>query len=283
MISPCEIFHNKNNKKNGLCQYEIWAYIDPMEQPIHGKKIFFLYPHSVIRDDLVDELIMQGFEVYILRDHKRARKLIERFPGSIMFINIDERLKEAEWEAYIREIQDNLDTRLGILSYNADPALMQKYLMDIMIPCGYVQLKQGVKESALIIRNVLLVNEAKGRRKSFRAVCEGGTGTMSCKGGAGTITGTILDISAAGFAARIGDARMGQGSPPDKNSLLPGVQLKLRGALVTVDLVYLGLRVNSQDVWILLFDPASQDQNAKRAVNHYLKLCLQRMIDTIEV
>ena len=98
-----------------------------MEQaPIEGRKIFFLYPHSVIQDDLVDELIMQGFEIYILRDHKRARKLIERFPGSIMFINIDEKLEEPEWETYIREIQENpsVKTRLGILSYNTDRVLI---------------------------------------------------------------------------------------------------------------------------------------------------------------
>ncbi|MDR1597159.1 MAG: PilZ domain-containing protein, partial [Treponema sp.] len=156
-----------------------------MEQPpIEGKKVFFLYPHSVIQDALVDELIMQGFEIYMLRDHKRARKLIERFPGSIMFINIDERLEEAEWEAYIQEILDNpqIQTKLGILSYNTDRELMEKYLMKMMVPCGYIQLKQGVKESTLIIHNALLANEAKGRRKSFRAACEDNSGTMNFNG-----------------------------------------------------------------------------------------------------
>jgi hypothetical protein len=251
-----------------------------MEQSFEGKKVFVLYPHSVIQDDLVDTLIMQGFEVYILRDHKRARKLIERFPGSIMFINIDERLKEAEWEAYIREIQGNpaLQTRLGILSYNADQALMQKYLMDIMVPCGYIQLKQGVKESALIIRKALLANESKGRRKSFRAVCEEGSGTMSFTGSSGTITGSLLNISNAGFAAR-----MENSYPLEKNALLRGVQLKLRGVLATVDLIYLGPRSDTVDVWILLFDATGLRAEARVTINHYMKLCLQRMIDTIEV
>ncbi|MDR2078533.1 MAG: PilZ domain-containing protein [Treponema sp.] len=252
-----------------------------MEQPpIEGKKVFFLYPHSVIQDDMVDELIMQGFEIYMLRDHKRARKLIEHFPGSIMFINIDERLEEAEWEAYIQEILDNpkIRTKLGILSYNSDRELMEKYLMKMMVPCGYVQLKQGVKESTLIIRNALLANEAKGRRKSFRAVCEDNSGTMNFNGDFGLITGKLLDISAAGFAARID-------TPPylEKNTLLRKVQLKLRGSLAMVDLIYLGPRFDSDDVWILLFDPTSMGENAKITINHYIKLCLQRLIDTMEV
>jgi hypothetical protein len=252
-----------------------------MEQaPIEGRKVFFLYPHSVIQDDLVDDLIMQGFEIYILRDHKRARKLIERFSGSIMFINIDERLTEPEWEAYIREILDNpqITTRLGILSYNTDRELMQKYLMDMMVPCGYVQLKQGAKESALIIRNALLANEAKGRRKSFRAVCEEGSGIMIFNGDSCSINGKILDISSGGFAAKMDNPQK-----LDKNALLRKVQLKLRGAQAIVDLIYLGPRYDDPNVWILLFDPTSVTDTAKFTINHFIKLCLQRLIDTVEV
>jgi hypothetical protein len=252
-----------------------------MEQaPIEGRKVFFLYPHSVMQDDLVDGLIMQGFEIYMLRDHKRARKLIERFPGSIMFINIDERLEEPEWEAYIREIQENpsINTRLGILSYNTDQNLMRKYLMDIMVPCGYVQLKQGVKESAVIIRNALLANEAKGRRKSFRAVCEEGSATLNFKGEFWSINGNILDISSAGFAAK-----MDRSQPLEKNTLLRKVQLKLRGSLAMVDLIFLGPRYDDPNIWILLFDPASLTDNGKLTINHFIKLCLQRLIDTVEI
>jgi hypothetical protein len=223
---------------------------------------------------------MQGFEIYMLRDHKRAHKLLERFPGSIMFINIDERLTEPEWEAYIREIQENplVKTRLGILSYNTDQALMQKYLMEMMVPCGYVQLKQGTKESALIIRDALLANEAKGRRKSFRAVCEEGSGIMTFKGDSWSIHGKILDISSAGFAAK-----MDRAQKLDNNTLLRKVQLKLRGAQAMVDLIYLGPRYDDPNIWILLFDPTSVTDNAKSAINHFIKLCLQRLIDTVEV
>jgi hypothetical protein len=197
-----------------------------------------------------------------------------------MFINIDERLEEPEWEAYIREIQENpaVTSRLGILSYNTDRELMEKYLMDIMVPCGYVQLKQGTRESALIIRNALLANEAKGRRKSFRAVCEEGSGSMNCKGDSWSINGKILDISSAGFAAK-----MDRSQKLEKNTLLRKVQLKLRGSLAMVDLIYLGPRYDDPNIWILLFEPTSVTDNAKLTINHFIKLCLQRLIDTVEV
>jgi hypothetical protein len=60
-----------------------------MEQQLDalGKKIFLLYPHSVIHDEMPDILIMAGYETYTVQDEKRARKLLEKFPGSIMFIN----------------------------------------------------------------------------------------------------------------------------------------------------------------------------------------------------
>jgi hypothetical protein len=254
-----------------------------MEQvPIEGRKIFFLYPHSVIQDELIDALVMYGFEIYILRDHKRAHSLIERFPGSIMFVNIDERLEEKDWEVYIREIQDNpnINVRLGILSYNNDRVLMEKYLMDIMIPCGYIQLKLGVKESTQIIYSALLVNEAKGRRKCFRAICEGGTAALNYRGEFGVITGSILDISSAGIAARI---KMSSAYTIDKNATLQGVQLKLRGSLAMANLIYMGPRFDSQDIWILLFDPKNMADNSTLTIHRFIKLCLQHFIDTLKV
>jgi hypothetical protein len=246
-----------------------------------GKKIFFLYPHSVIHDELLDQLIMSGFEAYTVRDHKRARGLLTLFPDSIMFINIDEGLKEKEWEAYIREIQQDEKTkecRLGILSYNTDRDLMQKYLMDMSIPCGYIQLKLGLQESTRIILSALNANEAKGRRKYIRASCEDEVNTtMNYKNGENTYYGKLLDISSAGVAAKInhfGDF------PP--NSLLRDVQLRLRGSLVMINLILMGKRQDDKDVWIFLFDPRMTPEY-KLTIHHFIKQNLQRYIDQLKV
>jgi hypothetical protein len=247
-----------------------------------GKKVFLLYPHSVIHEEMLDILIMNGFETYILRDHKRAVKILERFPGSIMFINIDEGMSEPQWEAYIRALQDGpktADTRLGILSYNQDKALMEKYLMEISVPCGYIHLKLGIQESTRIILNALQANEAKGRRKHLRAFCEDDNyATMNYKCPQGLFPGKILDISSAGIAAKISNL-----PPLPVNAVLRGIQLKLRGGMVMVDAIFMGKRRDDRDVWILIFDPSKMDQNNKMIIHRYIKVCLQKYIDDLKV
>ena len=253
---------------------------DP-QQDTQGKKIILLYPHSVIRDEMLDMLIMAGFETYTLVDEKKASKLLAKFPGSIMFINIDEGLKETEWEKYIRLIQEDPKTNcsnLGIMSYNQDKELMQKYLMDMNLPCGYVQLKLGLKESLGIILGVLEANEARGRRKCIRADCEDDINAfLNCRGDTGLYRGKILDISSAGIAARFDKfADLAAGA------VLKDVQLRLRGGLVMTDMIYMGQRRDKRNTYILLFDPKMPTSD-KLIIHRYIKLCLQKYINGLKV
>jgi hypothetical protein len=244
-----------------------------------GKKIFILYPHSVIRDEMLDILIMNGYESYVLHDHKRAVRLLEHFPDSIMFINIDEGLKEKEWETYIREIQENEKTktiRLGILSYNNDRPLMEKYLMKMAVPCGYIQLKLGVPASTRIMLDVLQANEARGRRKFIRADCEDDAATLNYKDELGIHYGKILDISSAGMAVKIEKF----GYPA--NSKLKNIQLKLRGSLVMVNAILMGSRQGDESVRIFLFEPGLSIEN-KLIIHHFIKYSLQRFIDNLKI
>ena len=246
-----------------------------------GKKIFLLFPHSVIKDEMLDLLIMAGYETYTTFDDKKARKLLAKFPGSIMFINIDEGLKEKEWEAYVREILENpatKDSKLGIMSYNQDRVLMQKYLMELAIPCGYIQLKLGLQESTKIILTALEANEARGRRKHIRAECEDDmNATVNFKDHAGLNHGKILDISSVGIAAKF-DKSMNMAI----NSTIKDVQLKLRGGLVLTDMIYMGQRRDNKFVWIMLFDNRVSPEN-RLTIHRYIKQCLQKYIDSLKV
>jgi hypothetical protein len=251
-----------------------------MEQSASGKKIFILHPHSVIKDELLDLLIMSGFESYVLHDHKRALKLLAKFPDSIMFINIDDGMAENEWEAYIRGIQENPVTKeckLGILSYNTDQRLMRKYLMDLALPCGYIQLKLGVRESTRIMLGALEANEARGRRKYIRAFCEDDmNATVNIKGATGYYYGKILDISAAGIAARFD---LFEDPPP--NTMIKGMQLKLRGGLVLTDAILMGKR--QDNVWIFVFDGVRMNADHKLVIHRFIKYTLQHYMDTLQI
>jgi len=247
--------------------------------PAQGKKIFLLYPHSVIQQEMLDILIMAGYETYTLNDENRAFRLLAKFPGSVMFINIDEKHKESEWEAYIKGIQETpetKDTKIGILSYNTDQKLMQKYLMKLGVSCGYIQLKLGVKESTRIMLQALEANEARGRRKFIRAECgDDPNATANIKGASGLHNGKILDISAAGIAVRFDSLE--DYSP---NQLINGVQLRLHGSLLMTNMTFMGKRADS--VCVLIFDP-KMDADKKLLVHRYIKQCLQRYMDNLKV
>jgi hypothetical protein len=252
---------------------------DDFSLDITGKKIFLLYPHSVIQDEMLDILIMAGFEAYVLHDHKRALSLLRRFPGSIMFINIDQGLEEDEWEEYIRGIQKDgaiKDCRLGILSYNTNQELMQKYLMDIAVPCGYVQLKLGVKESTAIMLAALEANEARGRRKFIRADCSGDSSALiNIKGLKGMYYGRILDISAVGIAVRFDAIEY-----YPANELIKGVQLKLRAGIIHTDMTFMGKRAD--EVCVLIFDP-KMSQDHRLIVHRFIKQVLQHYMENLKV
>ena len=246
-----------------------------------GKKIFLLYPHSVIRDNLLDTLIMAGFETYTLVDEKKARNLLTKFPDSILFINIDAGLKENEWERYIHSIREDpktIGSRIGIMSYNQDEELMRKYLIDLSIPCGYIQLKLGLMESTKIILSALEANEARGRRKFIRADCRDDIhASLNFKEESGLYRGKLMDISSSGVTAKF-DGLID--FPP--KSMLRDVQLRVRGGLLLSDMIMAGTRHDDRNVCIMLFGSKLSSEE-KAIIHRYVKICLQKYIDELKL
>ncbi|MEA1911727.1 MAG: PilZ domain-containing protein, partial [Spirochaetota bacterium] len=173
-----------------------------MNETAAGKKVFFLYPQSVIQEELISFLLKNEYEVYFLNDHIKAKRIFRQFNNSICFINIDDGLKEAEWGEYISSLRSDSEIKglqIGILSYNNDPGLMQKYLMDIGVEAGFIQLKLGIKQSTEIILKVLDANEAKGRRKFVRVNCENDQRVvLNFNHKDSSYEGQIIDLSSVG-------------------------------------------------------------------------------------
>ncbi|GHV91923.1 hypothetical protein AGMMS50268_24260 [Spirochaetia bacterium] len=253
-----------------------------MADDVEGKKVFFLYPHKAVSDDILEILIMGGFECYTLRDHRRAGLLLARFPGSILFINIDEGMKEGEWETYVKNLlakPKTKESRLGIISNSMDEALLKKYKTDIGTPCGYIQLKLGIQQSIRSLLEGLRANEARGRRKYIRVDCQDEpNATMNYKYSEGTFQGKLLDISVAGIAARIAQFPIFPA-----NTALNDIQLKLKGQLIMVDGILMGNRRDDKDVWILLFDSGKMSPVSKQGLTRFIKMSLQKYIDQLMV
>jgi hypothetical protein len=242
-----------------------------------GKKVFFLYPPSVVRDEVVARLMEQEFEIYMLRDHVGARRILRLYPNSLLFVNLDEGQTEDEWAKWILDVLGDSATagvHIGIISYNTDEKLKRKYLMDIGIQCGFVQLKLGIDESTRILLETLKANEAKGRRKYVRASCASDRMSLvNLRTMNGLITGSIRDISVVGFSCFF---------DPDphfpKNAILRDIQLKLRGILVSVEGIVYGTREDGGTVYVVLFTQ-KVDDIARSKIRRYIRTALQAEIE----
>ncbi len=246
---------------------------------IYGKKVFVLYPQSVIREEMLHLLIAAEYEVALLWDTQRAIRALGKYPDSILFVNIEEGMKEPEWEAFIRNVMANEKTkgvRIGILAYNADPAMKKKYLMDIGVQCGFVTLKLGLKESFKIIVKTLEANEAKGRRRYVRAVCRPEDKAMfNVKFAGDFLAGTILDISSVGMACTFD-------KPP---ALKPGmnlddIQLKLRAVLCRVSGKLVGVDKERGERLVVLFSPNISPRE-RHKIHQFVYERLQETIDVL--
>ncbi len=249
---------------------------------ISGKKVFLLYPHSVVQEELLHTLITQEYEVTLLKDHRRALRILEQFPDSILFINIDDKLSEEEWEEYIRGIIGNAaftEVRIGILSYNNDAELKQKYLMDIGVQCGFIQLKLGLAQSTKIILTALEASEARGRRKYVRVNCKDDKNAIfNVRISDTVLPGNIVDVSSIGMAVSFDNA-----DPKlQKNTLLEGIQLRLRSSLVSVSGVVLGFRDAKPRIYVIIFTPKTSNAE-KLKLRRYIIQALQSSIDSMDL
>jgi hypothetical protein len=245
----------------------------------HGKKVFILYPPSVVQEEMIHLLIASEYEVALLKDKQHALRVISKFPDSILFVNIDERPEENRWERFVRNLMGaemTKDVRIGIISYNDDSEMKEKYLMDIGVPCGFVTLKLGLKESFKIIAKMLEANEAKGRRKYVRAECRPqDKATFNVKYDGEYFAGSIVDISAVGIACTF-DKSIQLKPGTDLNDM----QLKLRAVLCRVGGKLIGINRETEDRHVFLFS-SEIDPKERHKIHTFVYDRLQESIDAL--
>ncbi|MBN1648939.1 MAG: response regulator [Spirochaetales bacterium] len=248
--------HEKDIVTRAINEGEIWKYIlkpwddtmmldlvreavklsrGPKRKDEHNfnfeKKIFFLYPHEIIHEELIIDLIFNGYECYELHDEKTALKILGKYRESLLFINIDKQLKDLDWEKYITKLLNSEQTQsvlVGILSYNTDPNLRKLYLMKLGVQCGFIQLKASYQKISDTFLKVFEANEAKGRRQAVRAIVEKQEDALfNIKYGNAVYYGKIIDISKAAMACT-----MEEHPRLEIDDQIGNIQLKLKGVPV---------------------------------------------------
>jgi hypothetical protein len=245
---------------------------------ITGKKIFFLYPSAIIQNEIAAELVQQEFEVYIVRDHLGLRRILKKYPDSIVFANIDDQMDEKSWEAWIRGIMSDEATAnvgIGILSTTDDMALQRKYVNSIKIKCGFIHVKKDIKESIIKVMEILKVADAKGRRKYIRATTDNETlTTINLPHNGDFVKGVIKDISVAGLSCAF---------PIDpvieKNSLIKDIQIKLQSLILKAEGIVFGSRMDGiTKIYVIIFTQRT-DPNVRAKIRKYIQANLQAKLD----
>ncbi|MDR2792215.1 MAG: PilZ domain-containing protein [Treponema sp.] len=246
---------------------------------ITGKKIFFLYPQTIVRNEVVSDLVMQEFEAYIVQDHVALRRVLKDFPNSIVFVNLDEKtVPEKEWAEWIHGIMTDpvtKQTSIGLLSSNASDDIKQKYLIEAEITCGFTHISTDLKKVIAHLYQILMQHNAMGRRKYIRITTDGDaqtTANMLVDGH--FISASIRDISSAGFSCIF---------PQDpgfqKGALVPDIQLKLQSSLIRTEAIVLGSHPDElTQVYVFVFTPRT-DSDVRFKIRKYIHTAIQNKMD----
>ncbi|MDR2482580.1 MAG: PilZ domain-containing protein [Treponema sp.] len=248
---------------------------------ITGKKIFFLYPSTVIQNEIAAELTQQEYEVYLVRDHSALRRVLKKFPDSLVFANLDDKLPEQEWESWIRDIQQDPATAqagLGVLAAQLNEDLRQKYTGILKLPCGYTALnKAEPAQTAAQIVELLRTMNARGRRKYLRATSEReDLTTVNIPHNGHYFKGVIKDISVAGMSCVfIPDPDL------NKNSLCKNIQVKLQSMLLKAEGVVFGSRLEGLTrIYVFIFTQRMYPET-KAKIRRYIQTMLQEKMDAL--
>lgn len=156
-----------------------------LKEIVTGRKTFFVTPDtSLLPEAYLEDYFALGYECYFVENDKKVsiqRKLeilISIFRDVIFFFNIDFVIPGVDWDEIIRQITEKYDNQacIGVL-YTKRPTkdeklkLERKYLMDMGLSCGCIQLEYQKKQNFEIIEKILRANQAQGRRKNIRSLC----------------------------------------------------------------------------------------------------------------
>ena len=177
---------------------------EAQEHIIEGRKTFFICPDPT--------LLPETYLTYIIGDDRycplraKVEVIIETFTDSILFFYIDAQVKGIKWEKYIKELQEKYAGRIliGVLylkrQNDEEKTKLEKYyLFDVGIQCGCIALEYQKNKNFALIDKVMYANQACGRRKNIRAICDTRS-RVSFISKHGQIKGSVLDVSMSHFS-----------------------------------------------------------------------------------
>lgn len=247
------------------------------ENPLFGRKVFFVNPPLAVENNIVSELRDEEYEAYIIRDYRYVKPVLCDNKDALVFIYIDDQLSYDQWFNYIKsfETDEKLNSIfIGVISAKANYEDQQRYIMDLKLPGGFIMLNERIESITKKIKAILDLNGAKGRRQYIRLDCRN---LDSVKGHFTSnnrlFMFSIDNISSVGFACVY--------SPEitnllQKNTLQPSVTVTLgRKAIDAPSVVFDTRIVNEKGFSVLLFT-----NNVPRETKNSIKSFIFDILDS---
>ena len=217
-------------------------------------------------ESYLEDYFAIGYECYYVPFDKRVniqkkvKVITSLFKDLIIFFNIDYNLNlpDFNWCDFIYDYihENNNAASVGIMYTKRQTklekqVLERKYLYEMGIRCGCIQLEYQKAQNFELIGKILYANQAQGRRKTIRALCSSScTYTYEYGPHKDSITGTLQDISLSHFTILVS----GVGLEIKLYEKIADVHFNIRGFLFRSDAVLVMERpVNGDMLYVFAF------------------------------
>ena len=249
------------------------------ENPILGRKVFFLNPPLSICSFIMDNLKEEQFEVYSIPDYKNAKPVLRLFPNAICFIFIDDVMPVKGWYNFIQSFNtdDSLKSVfLGVISGRIKPKDKESFLMNLQLPGGFVSLGGAIKDVFTTIKGILDINGAKGCRKYVSLDCSNVTSISGYLADKFRLyTFKIKNISTAGIAIVM---PANNGYKFQKNTQQDNICINLRRKTIVCSAIVYDVRyIGANCFAILLFTNRTTSEERTYIRNYVFEILQQQM------
>ncbi|MCR4742428.1 MAG: hypothetical protein K5866_06120 [Treponema sp.] len=189
---------------------------DLVNEILKGKKTFFITPdESLISEYFLSEYLYKDYECYFINNdnsqsiQNKIEAILSVFLDSILFFNIDYEINGLDWFNYISQLQAKYpEVCIGVTYLKRNSLaervnLEHRYLYDLGIKGGCIQLEYQQNTNFVKIEKVLKANQAMGRRNTIRAFCYKSCSFSYEDKKGRNITKNIFELSVSHFTVSI--------------------------------------------------------------------------------
>lgn len=258
---------------------------------VTGRKTFFITPDiSLIPESYLEDYFALGYECYFIENDKRIsldKKLdtiISTFNDVILFFNVDAIIPGISWPSFIKRLTEKYHNKanIGVMYVKRQAKddrakLGMKYLYDMELNCGCIQLEYQKRQNFEIIEKILFANQAQGKRRNIRAICTNSC-TFSCMYNEKPLSGVIQDISLSHFSFAMSKEEMNI----KMYEKIEDFHLSLRGVLFRSDAVLMAAREmeGNQVLYVFAFLSSSGAMGLENRVKQMLIPNIYRLLST---